>query len=199
MIECVFPTPIGRYVFERHFSYEELEIINSQEKKDNLGNTISLNKFILNDPALNDVKNSLEKYLKHYLETVYTPRNNIEIYITQSWINWTSTGQYHHKHAHPNSLVSGVLYIKADKSNDSIMFYRNNYRQLEIVPKEYHLLNSDSWAFNVGTGDIILFPSGLEHSVPAVTENETRISLSFNTFIKGEIGIAEGPTLLSFN
>jgi uncharacterized protein (TIGR02466 family) len=198
MIECVFPTPVGRYVFERHFSHNELEVINSQEKKNNRGNFISVNKSILDLPELKVIKESLEKYLKDFLETVYSPKNETKIYITQSWINWTETGQFHHKHAHPNSFISGVLYIQADKSNDKIMFYRDEYRQLEIVPKEYHILNSDSWFFNVGTQDIILFPSGLTHSVQNTVSLDTRISLSFNTFLEGEIGNIEGPTLLTF-
>jgi hypothetical protein len=37
-------------------------------------------------------------------------------YITQSWLNYTETNQYHHKHEHPNSLVSGVFYVNDMKN-----------------------------------------------------------------------------------
>ena len=47
---------------------------------------------------------------------------NIKIYITQSWLNYTNFKQYHHAHSHNNSFVSGVFYLKADKNFDFISF-----------------------------------------------------------------------------
>ena len=41
--------------------------------------------------------------------------SSIHLKITQSWINFTKKGEYHHPHAHPNSLISGVFYVEADK------------------------------------------------------------------------------------
>mgnify|MGYP003150075757 CR=1 FL=1 len=48
--------------------------------------------------------------------------------------------------------------------------------------------NSAFWWFAVKTGQIMLFPSSLNHSVEAKQGNNTRVSLSFNVFIKGNIG-----------
>ena len=45
-------------------------------------------------------------------------------------------------------------------------------------------------------GELILFPSNLQHSVPANQSDEDRISLSFNTWIKGDIGDKEKLTYL---
>ncbi len=53
----------------------------------------------------------------------YNNPNNITPYITQSWLNYTETNQYHHKHQHPNSLVSGVFYINCDDKFDKIKFF----------------------------------------------------------------------------
>jgi hypothetical protein len=38
----------------------------------------------------------------------------IDPFVTQSWLNWTKPGQWHHKHSHPNSLYSGVLYLDVE-------------------------------------------------------------------------------------
>ena len=38
------------------------------------------------------------------------------------------------------------------------------------------------------TGDIFLFPSSLSHAVETKQGENTRISLSFNVFIKGTVG-----------
>ena len=35
---------------------------------------------------------------------------------------------------------------------------------------------------------MVLFPSSMYHEAPTNMNDETRISLSFNTFIRGEIG-----------
>ena len=35
---------------------------------------------------------------------------------------------------------------------------------------------------------LVIFPSSLMHSVPPVKKDQVRVSLAFNTFIKGELG-----------
>jgi uncharacterized protein (TIGR02466 family) len=133
------------------------------------------------------LKQFIEKSLKKYFQNIYMPKNNVEPYITQSWCNYTKEGQFHHKHAHPNSFVSGVFYVQADRTKDKIYFYKEEYKQIKIPAKEYNSFNSESWWFETGTNDLVLFPSNLTHMVEKVVGKE-RISLSFNTFLKGYIG-----------
>jgi hypothetical protein len=59
---------------------------------------------------------------------------------------------------------------------------------IKLPPQEWNLWNSESWWFEVGTGDLVLFPSSLTHMVETVQGTDTRISLSFNTFPVGNIG-----------
>jgi len=42
----------------------------------------------------------------------------------------------------------------------------------------------------------VIFPSSLRHSVNVVQAEQTRVSLSFNTFAKGLIGSEENLTAL---
>jgi uncharacterized protein (TIGR02466 family) len=122
------------------------------------------------------------------MNNVEMPKNDIRAKITQSWINYTEKGEYHHKHRHPNSYLSGVLYINAKKPNDKIYFYKEGYRQFKFGIKEFNPFNSESWFFEVESLDIVIFPSHLEHMVVTAENNETRVSLSFNTFLSGNIG-----------
>ena len=117
-----------------------------------------------------------------------SPQDNVKLEITQSWINYTKTGQYHHKHAHPNSVISGVFYIQASKEIDKLFFYNESYQQIKIVPKEFHVYNSESWWLPVETGQLLLFPSSLTHMVATTSGEDDRISMSFNTFYKGKLG-----------
>jgi hypothetical protein len=101
---------------------------------------------------------------------------------------------FHNQHNHLNSFVSGVLYIQAQ---DNIMFLTDKNNFFELKVKQFNNFNSQSFNMNVQTGDIILFPSHLTHLVPHKINKNKRISLAFNTFIKGEIGRAEALTELT--
>ena len=41
----------------------------------------------------------------------------------------------------------------------------------------------------IGTGALVMFPSELQHMVEQKQGRNLRTSLSFNTFIKGDIGV----------
>jgi hypothetical protein len=78
-------------------------------------------------------------------------------------------------------------YITQSWCNYTIYFYKDSYERIFIPAKEFNLFNSTSWWFETGTNDLVLFPSNLTHMVEKVVGKE-RISLSFNTFLKGYIG-----------
>lgn len=184
----LFPTPVGFYELGRDFTAKELSFLKNQETRSNMGNTTSKNSTILKEKELTKLRDFVETSVSDYFNTVYNPKHKVNLKITQSWTNYTEKGQYHHKHAHPNSFVSGVLYIQADKTKDKIFFYKDQFEQIKFPPKEWNVYNSESWWFEVETGKLILFPSSLTHMVQTVESDQTRISLSFNTFPVGNIG-----------
>jgi cupin superfamily acireductone dioxygenase involved in methionine salvage len=57
-----------------------------------------------------------------------------------------------------------------------------------MYPKEYNDYNSDEVDFKVKTGELLLFPSHLQHRVNTTKNDNVRISLAFNSFVKGEFG-----------
>lgn len=188
MIHNLFPTPIGKYELDRELTDDELVFVKNQKTRPNAGNTTSVDNFILKNKKLTKLRDFIETKVSDYFVEVYKPKYKVNLKITQSWINYTEKGQYHHKHEHPNSFVSGVFYIQADKKQDKIYFYHNKYQQIKFPPSEWNVWNSESWWFDVGTNDLILFPSSLTHMVETVQNEQTRISLSFNTFPVGQIG-----------
>ena len=101
--------------------------------------------------------------------------------------------QSHHAHNHPNSYLSGVLYINADEAYDKIIFQHNRYEQITIPTTAWNPFNSETWFFPLESGEILLFPSRLSHLVAKKKGNNTRVSLSFNVFLKGDLG--EEPLL----
>jgi uncharacterized protein (TIGR02466 family) len=189
-INGIFPTPIYISKLDRKLTPLELKFVD-KSKKDfykNDGNITSNNNYILNEKPFANIKKELDLRVQDYFDKVISPANNITPYITQSWLNYTETNQYHHKHAHPNSLVSGVFYINCHEEHDKIKFFNDNYKTIKLEIKDWNLYNSESWWFSVKTGDVILFPSSLTHMVETKQGDNTRISLAFNVFIKGTVG-----------
>lgn len=189
-IELIFPTPVMFAELGRNFTKEELDFVekHSHHTNTNVGNVVSNNNYILNEPEFKSLNRFITEAVNEYSQNIYKPKYKNEIFITQSWLNFTAKGQFHHQHQHPNSFISGVLYMQTDATKDKITFHKSEYRQLSLVTDNYDTLNSNSWWFNVKTGAIVIFPSSLTHEVEPVTSDETRISLAFNTFVKGILG-----------
>jgi len=190
IINGIFPTPIYISKLNRELTNKELSFIDKikYDCNKNEGNITSNDNYILNQKVFKDLKKDLDLRVQDYFQKVISPIDTITPYITQSWLNYTETNQFHHKHQHPNSLVSGVFYINCDDKFDKIKFFNQSYKTIKPEIKEWNLWNSESWWFAVKTGDIILFPSSLTHMVETKQGDNTRISLAFNVFIKGTIG-----------
>ena len=190
----LFPTAVAKFELGREYTTEENAFVESQETHKNDGNTTSNDQYVLRHDTMANLKAFVEASVGEYLRSIYAPKNEVGLRITQSWINYCKPGQFHHKHAHPNSFISGVLYMKAARERDRIYFYKDGYKQISLPSDNYNIFNSDSWWFEVGTGDLMIFPSSLTHMVETVQEE--RISLSFNTFPTGYVGEENSLTAL---
>ena len=190
-IVSIFSTPVYRCNFSRAFTRAEMDFIQKQHEacRPNLGNKSTKDSYILNRKSFRSIKKELELRLQDYLDKVLCATPGICSYITQSWINYTSKGEYHHEHSHANSYISGVLYLTANKNCDQIAFIRKSYFPLVPQPQVFNDWNSEMWWMPVHTATLILFPSSLAHSVGLKKDDDLRISLSFNTFLKGKLGV----------
>ena len=192
VIHSIFPVPIYTTKMDRPFTKQELQFVKEQKKHcdKNEGNFNTKDNYILNKKEFKNIKKFLDKCCKNYLDKVICPKNNIELYITQSWLNYTETNQFHHSHQHPNSVISGVFYLDSDIEKDKILFSKSGHHQIKPVidSTKFNLWNSDTWFFPVETGKLIMFPSSTIHQVETKKGENTRISLAFNTFYKGTIG-----------
>jgi uncharacterized protein (TIGR02466 family) len=198
LIKPIFPTPTVHSHLSREFTETEIDFINEQGKKTvkNEGNSNSFNHYVLEDPAMAGIKEELMDVVKFWFTNVAC-NTTVEPYITQSWLNWTTKNQYHHRHTHANSILSGVLYIHGNE--ETINFERGVYEQIKILPDSDELSNEynseNSW-FSTPPGKIILFPSSVIHSVGKKQTEDLRVSLAFNVFVRGNLGKATSLTEL---
>lgn len=195
-VTALFPTVVARSNLGRSVTEEELKVVKDLEYRENRSNLVSVNTNVLDLPELESIKKFVEHCLTFYTKQIIKS-TNVEAYITQSWVNITEEKQNHHKHFHPNSFLSGVFYIDIVPSVDKITFFRKEFIfPLAVDPSEFSILNSDSWTLYPNAGDIFIFPSAIEHEVPTKKEDNKRMSIAFNTFIKGSIGSDHGLTQL---
>ncbi len=105
-------------------------------------------------------------------------------YDWHTWININKTGDMNISHAHGISLFSGVFYVKAEEKCGNIIFKNPMILQQFAIGErkieKYNSFNSITWHIPPKSGDLIIFPSWLEHYVEPNLSNEDRISIAFN-------------------
>ncbi|MDX1514589.1 MAG: 2OG-Fe(II) oxygenase family protein, partial [Gammaproteobacteria bacterium] len=126
---------------------------------------------------LTAVINGAARGVVEFMKLVYT-----SLEITGCWANISAPGARHKAHTHPNNFLSGVYYVKAPKSADTITFDDPRPQTNIICPqnREASEENAGQMFISVAEGTLILFPAWLPHSVQENKSGEIRISVSFN-------------------
>jgi uncharacterized protein (TIGR02466 family) len=190
----LFATPVVLTNIGRSFTKSELQLcLTDLPMEFRFKNHQSKDRYLFDTFAeeLKDIKIFCENEIKQFLEDVEGVNTDLAVLrITQSWLNKTKSQEHHQYHYHPNSYLSGVLYIKC-LPNDNIMFSNQSqgfYNTMLFPIKKMTAYNTKNMTQNVKEGDLILFPSRVPHGVSLNETKVNRVSLSFNTFPIGEMG-----------
>ena len=174
-----------------NFTEKDIQNIYSEKRKKSTGNLRSNNTYILNEKKYLNIRKFVEFNIETYIREILKVSIDNKVYVTQSWLNYSKQKMKHHKHSHPNSFISGIMYIQFNENCPTAFFRKDS--MFSIVPKftEWNSYNSGMQYLYQKTGGLLLFPSTLEHMVPPFEENslDTRITLSFNTYIKGKLNM----------
>mgnify|MGYP003676714668 CR=1 FL=1 len=184
MIESLFPCPVGNYELDRDVTQKEMTYLKELPLEPNVGNVSSVSGQVLKHKDIANINKFCVEKLNEYCQNVWGVDNNT-VQITQSWINKTIPGAYHHQHWHHNSIVSGVFYFDGNDDSDTISFVNHQNwlgDTFTLLLNEDNVFNSLSWWLPTPAGRLYLFPSRLEHCVNEVQGKKDRWSLSFNTF-----------------
>lgn len=119
----------------------------------------------------------LEKYRTHF------ELDCEKISITAMWGNMTEafSGDRHHQHKHPLSFVSGVFYLTEGSS--TIFFNPSNFDMFHVWKNnhDYEFINEPK------VGELILFPSTLQHCTKPHVDSNHRHTISINTIPSGKV------------
>lgn len=144
------------------------------------GNNI-LNQIIEIDTCrdiLNDINSALELYseISGFRKTT----------VTNSWLNIQNKGSALYDHMHPNSNVTGAIFVKVNNGSNNLTFANNNMFTW-FVEQTYNTAYTARYHdVKPETGDMFLFPSWLKHGSNGqenLTDN--RISIAFNSLMPG--------------
>ena len=152
----------------------------------------------ITSPFSGELITNYKKELDIYFYDCLQFNQSTQLRFSQSWLNYNPKGTFHHVHTHPNSIVSGVYFIKGDQQPILFERFENDHLFGNIIPEvdKYNYYNCGSWKVTNKPGYLLLFPSSVKHGVVMNEATEERISLSFNTFVTGTIGKNRGLTEL---
>jgi uncharacterized protein (TIGR02466 family) len=192
-IRSIFPDPLYSSTFE--ITQEQINFVKNLEYTQNVHNSFSKNKFVLDYPELKSLKNFIELHLNSYYKNILGAGDELKPFITQSWVNRSFQNEFHHPHTHSNCNVSGVFYIEVNEG-DRLCFSRRNNLYHKIYPKVINEFNAFELFVPVKNNLLYLFPQDVYHRVPENENNKPRYSLAFNGFAKGKWGDIENLTYL---
>ena len=184
----LFPTPI----WYKDIPIDTLPLIEFSygcRFADPLGREVSNNGGWHSDYFSGNVIKELRELEKAILESaIICTREygygDVNLAITNLWININEHGHSNSVHIHPSSLLSGVFYVMGTPGQGSIVFHRNQSDNFIIHSagkiEVTNPFNASSGSFEPITGRLILFPSFVPHEVYANNLEEDRISISFN-------------------
>jgi uncharacterized protein (TIGR02466 family) len=180
------------------------KILNIKEYENNLINLdyertgfnngyISVDKYVLNNEKNLNIKKIVTEHLNNYLYNQLKIKKNIKFKMLNSWCVKHVQNDWAQIHNHDNSFISGILYLKTYENSGNLIFHKNSL--LDIFPssvsidfEEKNLINSKTISFEPKDGDIIFFPSQLNHSVSYNLNEKDRYCCSFNFYPEGTFG-----------
>ena len=151
--------------------------------------------------SLPTLKQQIQDTLHQYVRVLgFDPEQN-PFRITTSWVNRADPQAQAHPHHHSNSMISGVYYPDDCEGTAPIQFHRaehhhNLWSDMINLPQHSHTLyNTRQVVVSPSAGDVILWPSHLNHSVTPNQSTEPRYSVAFNSFVTGVLDQGGGSEL----
>ena len=107
------------------------------------------------------------------------------------WANKRTTGKWHQRHLHPNSFLSGIIYLNTCDARTWFslpnFWYPQSDREFVLSPYYSEKPNTEIIHQQESVaGTMVVFPSHLHHSVDNNKSDETRYTISFNAFPCGK-------------
>lgn len=130
------------------------------------------------EPFCSAVNEEVDKFL---LENNY---REYHCRVINMWMVAQGAGVSHPAHNHYGHSLSGVYYVHCPPGSGPLTLHSEDElgrgHVLKVRDNQYTPTNSLVWNLSVQSGDMVLFPSWLRHSVPPGNYQGQRISVAFD-------------------
>ena len=143
----------------------------------------SLSDLTWRSPIFGNLKKLLDSHVEEFSRELDFNLEGRSLQLEDVWINILAEGGNHSAHLHPNSVISGTIYISMPAATSAIKFEDPRHSMMMAAPSR--LLDAKEYLkpfiyINPLVGEILLWESWLRHEVPTNMSPEERISISFN-------------------
>lgn len=146
----------------------------------------SLDDLPVRNPTFAELCQRLKPHLTEFAVAVDLDTRGLSLQIDSIWINILETGGCHTGHIHPNSIISGTIYIDVPKGASAIRFEDPRLGMMLAAPPRKSNAAQHNRSFvsvQPSPGTVLLWESWLRHEVPTNKAAEDRISVSFNAVL----------------
>jgi uncharacterized protein (TIGR02466 family) len=143
----------------------------------------SLSDLTWRSPIFEDLKNILDLHINQFSSELDFDLEGRDLKLEDVWINILAEDGNHSAHIHPNSVISGTIYISMPPKTSAIKFEDPRHPMMMAAPARLSVAKEYLKPFiyiDPPAGEILLWESWLRHEVPTNTSKDERISISFN-------------------
>ena len=186
-VRLLFPSCIHEYNFDE-FNEEELTNFCYDQKNKNPEGLLNSNRggwhshfYDITDE--NVISKALRTGLGKSIFTAIDPSLGASV---SYWIMINPPNSYNTSHTHPESHLSGVMWIKIPKNSGDLVF--NNPAEFSgfVESKSYlkevqdNTTSCATFRFHPSSGKMLTFPASLRHEVKVNESDQDRIAVSYN-------------------
>jgi uncharacterized protein (TIGR02466 family) len=135
-------------------------------------------------PAFEEISDFITQETHNFASEngVFLPSNKVTI--KNMWVNIYNKNCSMDVHNHPNSLFSGIYFVKSPKDSAKLVFDSPSSERMISVPVlKGNVYNQENAACEPIGGDLFIFNSNLKHRALLHKLDEERISISFTAII----------------
>ena len=143
----------------------------------------SLSDLTWRSPTFENLKKLLDMHVEQFSGELDFNLEGRDLKLEDIWINILAEGGNHSAHIHPNSVISGTIYISMPPETSAIKFEDPRHPMMMAAPSRLVTAKEYLKPFiyiNPLAGEILLWESWLRHEVPTNMSLGERVSISFN-------------------
>lgn len=164
-------------------------------KKNYVSNTDGYTSFykgsLLNNQKFKEIISYLNEKIIKILEEK-EKISNFDLDWMDCWYTIYYKGNNVEEHFHPNSIISGVFYLKCPENCGNIIFFDTNYHYKNFCLNTSPLKTftyPKSFSLKPEEGMLVLFPSWLTHKTEINMSDDERVIIAFNIIPKSSNSI----------